>query len=104
MFRSFPKRGRLKLTGQAYAQLVQDVLTRDEWQCRRCASREHLQVHHLIKRSEIRIDATWNLCTLCADCHELVERHKVDVVSERPGQLDADILPPQAGAICFRYR
>lgn len=77
---SFPKRGRIRLRGEAYKALTQQVLNRDEWQCRRCPSRSNLQVHHIIKRSEIRLDISSNLVTLCADCHELVERHKIDVI------------------------
>ena len=75
----FPKVGRIKLGPDAYRELVQQVLERDEWRCRRCSSRSNLSVHHIIKRSKVRLDASWNLCTLCNECHELVERHKIEI-------------------------
>lgn len=79
---SFPKRGRIRLPPAEYKELCQLVLARDQWTCRRCPNRQNLQVHHIIKRSEVRIDASWNLVTLCYACHELVERHVVDVIGE----------------------
>jgi 5-methylcytosine-specific restriction endonuclease McrA len=97
MFRSFPKRVRIRLHPKEYKALCLQVLDRDEWTCRRCSSRQRLQVHHLIKRSELRLDVSSNLVVLCADCHELVERHKVDVIG-----ADADLKHPAPGALLFR--
>jgi 5-methylcytosine-specific restriction endonuclease McrA len=98
-FKSFPKRGRVRLRGQAFKALNQRVLERDEWTCRRCPSQQNLQVHHIIKRSEIRLDLSWNLVTLCYPCHELVERHTVDIIGE-----DANVMPPDDGALRFVVR
>lgn len=95
----FPKQGRVRLKGKAYKDLIESVLERDGWQCRRCPSRTHLQVHHIIKRSYLRLDVSSNLCTLCAHCHELVERHKVDIIG-----TDADALLPAESALRFRPR
>ena len=89
------KRGRIKLPPAEYAALKQKVLERDGWQCRRCGARRQLQVHHIIKRSDIRIDVSWNLVVLCAVCHEKVERHEVDILGS-----DADAL----NGLAFRYR
>lgn len=69
----FPKRQRVKLTGEAFKQWKLKVLTRDGWRCRRCGSRQNLSCHHIQKRSDLRLDTLENGCTLCNDCHEMVE-------------------------------
>lgn len=98
---SFPKVGRIKLTPTEYKELCQKVLERDGWACRRCNSRVHLQVHHIVKRSFVRIDTSQNLCTLCNECHDLVEGK---VFKQRLVILgtDADLSPDQADALKFR--
>ena len=78
----FPKTGRIKLTGTAYSELVEQVYSRDGWRCRRCNSPLNLHPHHILKRSKVRLDTPENLVTLCAACHELVERHKVIIIGE----------------------
>jgi hypothetical protein len=96
----FPKLGRIKLDRAAYKALCEQVLERDGWTCRRCSERQNLQVHHIVKRSYCRIDASWNLCTLCNVCHEQVERHKVAVIGTGSG-VNADLLPPDPEALKF---
>lgn len=53
------------------------VLTRDGWRCRRCNCNQNLQVHHIQKRSDLRLDTPENGCTLCNchqhRCHDMVE-------------------------------
>jgi 5-methylcytosine-specific restriction endonuclease McrA len=49
--------------------LALGVFRRDEWKCVRCGSKTDLELHHLIKK-----DVTRNLVTLCAPCHDEVER------------------------------
>lgn len=92
----FPKPQSIRLKGDNYKRLRDKVLARDAWSCRRCGARHHLQVHHLIKRSHLRLDIMANLCTLCNGCHELVERHIIDVIGE-----DANILAPAEGCLLF---
>lgn len=96
---TFPKKGRVRLKKDEYKALVHQILERDDWTCRRCPSRQNLEVHHITKRSAVRIDQSWNLCTLCSECHELVERHKVDIIGS-----DADLLPPAVGFLRFEVR
>src|SRR5712692_208181 len=60
---------RIKLGKQVYRRLMERVLERDGWRCRRCGSLENLQVHHQIKRSQQGNDSLDNLVTLCAHCH-----------------------------------
>ncbi len=49
--------------------LALGVFRRDGWKCVRCGSQEDLELHHLIKK-----DVARNLVTLCAPCHDEVER------------------------------
>jgi 5-methylcytosine-specific restriction endonuclease McrA len=67
------KQGRVKLTGPAFTKWREAVLNRDHWRCRRCNSPERLHVHHIIKRSDIRLDTLENGITLCHVCHDLAE-------------------------------
>jgi len=60
---------RIKLGKQVYRRLMKRVLERDGSRCQKCGSLENLQVHHKIKRSQIRNDSLANLVTLCAYCH-----------------------------------
>lgn len=76
-FAASPKRQKIKLTGEAYQRLKLQVFTRDKWRCRRCGERLPLTVHHLIKRSDLRLDTLENCLSLCVGCHDAVERHDV---------------------------
>jgi 5-methylcytosine-specific restriction endonuclease McrA len=71
-----PKRGKVVLKGDAYRAVVNQCYQRDKWKCRKCESRTNLTPHHLIKRSDLRLDTLENLCTLCIRCHHDVEASK----------------------------
>ena len=45
------------------------MLQRDEWWCQKCGSLESLQIHQMIKRSQLGNDSLDNLVILCAYCH-----------------------------------
>jgi 5-methylcytosine-specific restriction endonuclease McrA len=80
--RQIPKKGKVKLTGREYKSWHTAILERDQWKCRRCEGRRNLQVHHIIKRSTLRLDTMENGLTLCFECHEDVERNTVEVVGK----------------------
>lgn len=44
--------------------------TRDKCQCRKCGSKDNLEVHHLKPRSQGGTNKLSNLMTLCHDCHQ----------------------------------
>lgn len=46
-----------------------EVLDRDMWRCRSCASVLQLQVDHVVNRSSGGTHDMENLQTLCANCH-----------------------------------
>ena len=63
------KRPRLVLNPEEYDQLRKRVLNRDGWKCQSCGTSADLQVHHIVRRSQLGPDAIENLMTLCAGCH-----------------------------------
>jgi 5-methylcytosine-specific restriction endonuclease McrA len=67
----------LRLGTEEYHALWRSVLERDGWKCRRCGMRNNLHVHHIIFRSELGPDESWNLVTLCSDCHDAVHNYKL---------------------------
>jgi hypothetical protein len=69
----------LRLPAVEYKQLCLRVLRRDDWRCRNplCLMRNNLHVHHIIFRSEMGEDASWNLVTICSDCHDLIHAYKM---------------------------
>ena len=50
------------------------VRWRDECRCRKCRSRTHLEVHHIVQRKDGGSDRPDNLVTLCHDCHAVLHR------------------------------
>lgn len=50
------------------------VMERDGWECRWCGKRRDLTVHHIDARGAGGGDVEENLITLCARCHEWIQR------------------------------
>jgi 5-methylcytosine-specific restriction endonuclease McrA len=69
------KRPRLVLAHAEYDELRKQVLVRDGWKCQCCGSPRNLQVHHIVRRSQLGSDEADNLMTLCASCH--VQYHSI---------------------------
>ena len=69
----------LRLPAAEYKALCLRVLRRDGWKCRnpRCGFRGNLHVHHIIFRSEMGEDASWNLVTICNVCHDLIHAYEL---------------------------
>ena len=61
-----------RLNNVDYYALCYKILRRDGWRCRNCEYRNNLHVHHCIYRSQGGPDESWNLLTLCAQCHDAV--------------------------------
>jgi len=57
----------------------QYVLCRDRFKCQHCGSKEHLEVHHIIYRSQGGTDDVNNLITLCHECHQGVHKGNVKI-------------------------
>ncbi len=69
MTERLPKQRRLRLDRGGYGQLRQQILDRDGWKCQHCGRRDQLQIHHLVRRSQMGPDTEDNLMTVCSDCH-----------------------------------
>jgi 5-methylcytosine-specific restriction endonuclease McrA len=65
-------RTRLKLGAGLYWKLRRRVLVRDGWRCQGCGSLRQLEVHHIMRRSQLGDDVDANLITLCASCHQQI--------------------------------
>jgi 5-methylcytosine-specific restriction endonuclease McrA len=63
------KRPRLVLRPEEYGELKTRVLDRDGWKCQSCGSAMNLEIHHLVRRSQLGSDEFDNLIALCAGCH-----------------------------------
>lgn len=82
--KSLSKPNRERLAGDAYKQLIERVFQRDKWMCRNpfCQAMRQLTPHHVKKRSQLGGDEMGNLITLCASCHNAVEKNdlRIEVV------------------------
>ena len=70
----------LRLPIDAYTLLSLKVFVRDGWKCRKCGYRQTLQCHHIIFRSKMGEDVTWNLVTLCSTCHDAIHSGKLYII------------------------
>jgi 5-methylcytosine-specific restriction endonuclease McrA len=72
----------LRIAEDDYKALCRRVMDRDGWRCRnpRCGMRNNLNCHHIIYRSEQGEDVSWNLITLCSDCHEKIHRYELYIL------------------------
>ena len=59
-----PKRPRLRLEDRGYRELKMKILERDGWKCQHCGRRDQLQIHHIIRRSQLGADGEENLIVL----------------------------------------
>jgi len=69
----------LRIPQETYKILCKKVFDRDGWTCRnpRCQLRNSLACHHIIYRSVMGPDESWNLVTLCVDCHSAVHDYEL---------------------------
>jgi 5-methylcytosine-specific restriction endonuclease McrA len=72
----FPKTPPIRLENSAYAELREQVLSRDGWRCQFCGNMTNLEVHHQLFRSRSGDDVEGNLITLCSDCHSTMHRRQ----------------------------
>lgn len=76
---AIPKEGKVKLSGRAFQRLQEIVFASDHYRCRVCLGVKPLQMHHVIRKSKQRLDTESNCLSLCADCHELEQRHIITI-------------------------
>ena len=61
------------------------VRCRDGYKCRKCGSKTHLEVHHIVQRKDGGTDHRDNLVTLCHDCHAALHRGEFTLQKPRGG-------------------
>lgn len=66
-----------------------EVYRRDGYACALCGDVRHLQIHHILHRSEGGTDDAWNLITLCDKCHAIAHGHTF-IVEDYMTQGDAE--------------
>jgi 5-methylcytosine-specific restriction endonuclease McrA len=76
------KRSRVRLPLKEYKKLCELVHERDGWKCRVCRFRQDLHAHHIVFRSQRGPDATFNLVTVCSDCHEAIHSRYVIILAK----------------------
>jgi 5-methylcytosine-specific restriction endonuclease McrA len=67
-----PKQTPIRLDAEAYRELRERVLRRDNWRCQFCGSMANLEIHHQQFRSHSGTDTEENLITLCNGCHSYI--------------------------------
>lgn len=77
---------------EGWEKIRSEILLRDHFRCQECGYYKHLEVHHIIPRSEGGSDDPANLTTLCRKCHgkkhgfkngRILEIEEEDVIIER---------------------
>lgn len=63
------KRRRLRLAPERYRQLTQKILEPVGWRCQHSGRRNQLQIHHIIRRSQLEADGEETLIVLCGGCN-----------------------------------
>ena len=64
------------------------VRCRDGYKCRKCGSKTHLEVHHIVQRKDGGSDHRDNLVTLCHDCHVALHRGEFTLSKPKGGHKD----------------
>lgn len=75
----FAKPRSVRLDGLDYWRFKMAVHSADNWRCLICvffgeSGLKPLTVHHLLKRSKLRLDLVTNAISACLQCHEKIER------------------------------
>jgi 5-methylcytosine-specific restriction endonuclease McrA len=89
--------GRPAASRSEWASIRTVVLSRASWRCQACGVRRHLDVHHLVKRSQGGSDFDLTrLIALCRWCHDQTdapyERGRLVVTALGDGQFRFDII------------
>ena len=61
------------------------VRCRDGYKCRKCGSKTHLEVHHIVQRKDGGTNRPDNLVTVCHDCHVALHRGEFTLSKPKGG-------------------
>ena len=68
------------------------VRCRDGYKCRKCGSKTHLEVHHIVQRKDGGTDHRDNLVTLCHDCHVALHRGEFTLRKPKGGYKEPTFM------------
>ena len=68
------------------------VRCRDGYKCRKCGSKTHLEVHHIIQRKDGGTNHRDNLVTLCHNCHAALHRGEFTLSKPKGGYKDSAFM------------
>ena len=68
------------------------VRCRDGYKCRKCGSKTHLEVHHIIQRKDGGTNHRDNLVTLCHECHAALHRGEFTLSKPKVSYKDSAFM------------
>ena len=80
------------------------VKWRDGYKCRKCRSKTHLEVHHIIQRKDGGTDHRDNLVTLCHDCHTALHRGEFTLQKPKGGYKDSAFMNEMRNKLVERLK
>ena len=80
------------------------VRCRDGYKCRKCGSKTHLKVHHIVQRKDGGTDHRDNLVTLCHDCHVALHRGEFTVSKPKGGYKDPAFMNQMCNKLVERLK
>lgn len=98
----FSKTQAVRKTKEEYLLWKTRIHGLDGWRCVRCQSARNLTVHHVVRRSKVRLDTDENGMTLCQPCHELENQHCIAVGWDDPVRRVARWWVPEKKGEMFK--
>ena len=80
------------------------VRCRDGYKCRKCRSKTHLEVHHIIQRKDGGTNHRDNLVTLCHDCHAALHRGEFTLQKPKGGYKDPAFMNQMRNKLVERLK
>ena len=80
------------------------VRCRDGYKCRKCGSKTHLEVHHIVQRKDGGSNIPDNLVTLCHDCHAALHRGEFTFQKPRGGYKEPAFMNQMCNKLVERLK
>ena len=80
------------------------VRWRDGYKCRKCGSKTHLEVHHIVQRKDGGTNHRDNLLTLCHECHAALHRGEFTLRKPKGGYKDPTFMNEMRNKLVERLK
>ena len=80
------------------------VRCRDGYKCRKCGSKTHLEVHHIIQRKDGGSNRPDNLVTLCHECHAALHRSEFTLQKPKGGYKEPAFMNKMRNKLVERLK